>query len=42
MGKLGYKILELHDEIFLSSFSELDGKSISVDKVKLAGLGNEY
>ena len=42
MGKLGYMIPELHDEMFLSSFSELDNKSISVDKVKLAGLGHEY
>ncbi len=42
MEKLGYKIPELHDEMFLSSFSELDNKSISVDKVKLVSLGNEY
>lgn len=42
MEKLGYKIPELHDEVFLSSFSELDGKSISVDKVKLARLNQDY
>ena len=42
MIKLGYKIPELNDEIFLSSFSSDVLSKVPVDRIKLRDLGNIY
>ncbi len=42
LAKLGYRIPELAEEKFLSSFSKYDLRMVSVDRVKLTDLSVEY